>query len=51
MIRYEKEFHYGGDKGLVGPQSLSERCGEEKYFTPAVIRTPTVQPIARLYTD
>jgi hypothetical protein len=36
---------------LGGPQSRSGRCEKEKYFGPAGNRTPTVQPVARRYTD
>jgi hypothetical protein len=42
-------IHWIGD--WVGRRALSESYGEEENLTPAVIRTPAVQPVARLYTD
>jgi hypothetical protein len=42
---------YPLDRRLSGPQSRSERCGEEKNLGLAGIRTLAVQPVARRCTD
>jgi hypothetical protein len=41
---------YTLDRWLSGPQTLSRRCGVEP-LAPAGNRTPTVQSVARRYTD
>jgi hypothetical protein len=39
------------ERRLGGPHSRSRRCGEEKNLASAGNRTPTVQLVARCYTD
>jgi hypothetical protein len=46
-----KSPRYPLDRRLGGPQSRSERNGEEKEVASAGIRIPVVYPVARRYTD
>jgi hypothetical protein len=41
---------YPLDRRLVGAQSRSELCGEDKNLAPAESRTPAVQLVAYRYT-
>jgi hypothetical protein len=43
-----KSHFYPLDRRLVGPQSRSGNCGEEKNLTFAGNRAPAVQPLAQI---
>jgi hypothetical protein len=47
----EKSLQYPLDRRLAGPQSHSERSGEERSFQPLPgLDPPIIQPVAQRYT-
>jgi hypothetical protein len=51
LYRWGKSHRYTLDRRLVGPQSRSRCCGEDKFLSLARNRIPAAQPVVRRYTN